>query len=237
MSKSYKAQNKRRAAHKAAAAERARKAVEKREMEKKSVQLSEEERKDFTENYSKGGIIRNLIKIWRDSSPVTFMTYFPVVLSQLAFTLLWFFASILMFIGPTQGIGTSVRDFLTLFNVVMAAFGVPLILTYLHLKYNIRKKKYYFINTLLYTLPACIIYVALNLLNTVITVIFQEDRAELISTQLEFTLYILAAMLATLTITSCIAQLVLLYKRSRSEVPVTKLGLKIDKKKDKKLDD
>ena len=184
MSKSSKVQKRRQAAHKSAAAERARKAAEKRKTESAPAGLSDEEKREFDEKYSKGGIIKNTLKIWRDSSPVTFITYFPVIFSHFAFTMLWFSASILIFIGPIAKIGVFARDFLAVLNTVMAAFGIPLILTYMHLKYDIKKKKYYFFNTLLYTLPASVIYAALNLLNGIIAVMFQEDRAKLITDQL-----------------------------------------------------
>ena len=159
------------------------------------------------------------------------MTYFPIVLSQLIFTLLWFLASIVMFIEPLRIYGLWARDFLLFFNALLAAIGIPLLLTFLHLRHNIKNKKYYFFNTLIYTLPAALLYVILEFVNVAIAVIFEDNRAELITTQLDLSLIILIAMFGIVMIFSSVAQVILLFKRSKSDQNVTKLGVKLNDKK------
>lgn len=224
MSKSKKAQNKRKIKHKELQ-------KEKLKQKKETIVLSEADKKEMAEKYGNGGVIKNTIKIWKDSSPVSYMTYFPIIFAQLIYTVLWFLASILIFIGPMNEIGVATRDYLTLINTVAAAFGIPLYLSYRHLKYNIKNGKYYFFNTLKYTFPASFIYVALYYIDVLIEVAFNENSAELISAQNQLTLFVALAMIGSVMIASCIAQIVLMARKSKMDGTLTKLGLKIDNKK------
>jgi hypothetical protein len=224
MSKSNKAQYKRKVKHKELQ-------KEKLKQKKQPIVLTEEDKKEIAEKYGEGGIVKNTLKIWKDSSPVGYMTYFPVIFTQFIYTVLWFLASVLIFIRPLNEIGILARDYLTLINTVVAAVGIPLYLSYRHLRYNIRNEKYYFFNTLKYTLPASAIYVALYYVYTLVGFVFSENRAELISAQNTLTLYVALAMIGCVMIASCIAQILLMARKSRMDGTLTKLGVKIDNKK------
>jgi len=221
MSKSYKAQYKRKAKHIQAQKDRI-------TQKKSKPVLTEKEKAEFAEKYGKGGIIKNTLKIWKNSSKTTFITYFPIIVAQALFTALWFISSMMIFIGPISEYGIIARDFLVFFNSMMAAFGIPLILSYLHLRLNLKAGKYYFFNTMKYTLPASFLYVMLNFLNMAITVMF---KAELLKEELNTSFYIFLAMVGTVMVASCIAQVVLISRKSKQDALVTKLGLKIENKK------
>ena len=56
----------------------------------------------FIDRYGQGGILKNTLKIWRDSSKATFLAYFPVILFELLYCVVWFVVSIFAFIPATR---------------------------------------------------------------------------------------------------------------------------------------
>ncbi len=195
--------------------------------------LTEAEKDEIEQRYGQGGIIKNTLKIWKDSSPLTFLSYFPVILSQVIFTVLWFFASMLMFFPVTVEIGFIGTNALVFINMIMAALGLPIILTILHFIFNYKNNRYYFTNAIFYILPAAAVYVVLDFLNALIAVMLWENAKSEISAKFEMSLYTALIMIAAVAVLALTAQLILLFKRNKDEPVLTRLGVKIEKKKQK----
>ena len=112
----------------------------------------------FIDRYGQGGILKNTLKIWRDSSKATFLAYFPVILFELLYCAVWFVVSICAFIPATRSFGGSARDVVVFINVILTAVGLPLLLTYLQLRHSLTQKRFYFTNAFKYVLPASVLY-------------------------------------------------------------------------------
>lgn len=192
-----------------------------------SAELTEEE---IGEKYAGKGIIRATLGIWRDSSPLTFITYMPIILLHLLYCLFWFAASILAFFDATLEFAVAAHDRLMLINSFVGAIGVPLMLFVLHLVYNIKKKRYYFFNTLIYSLPAGALYILLDFLNTAVAYMFDANAGEIIREKLFVNLIMLAVMAVLTFFLGCIAQFALSIKRQREEPLNVGLPLRLRRK-------
>ena len=182
-----------------------------------SKQEQEELDREFMAKYSQGGVIKNVLKIWRDSSRISFITYFPVILLEFIYCVLWFVVSLFTFIPPTQQFGLMGRDALIFVNSILVSLGLPLILSYLHLRYNIKNKRWYFFNAIKYVLPACIIYLVLDFLNLCIALMFMENAGQAIMAKLETSLVMAIVLIVAIAVFGCIAQMFLLWKRNKIE--------------------
>ncbi|MBR7136640.1 MAG: hypothetical protein IKC99_01140, partial [Clostridia bacterium] len=83
----------------------------------------EELDREFMEKYSEGGIIKNVLKIWRDTSRIGFITYFPVILLEFVYCVIWFLVSIFTFFEATQSFGLMGRDAVIFVNSVIVSIG------------------------------------------------------------------------------------------------------------------
>lgn len=191
---------------------------------------------EFIDRYGQGGILKNTLKIWRDSSKVTFLAYFPVILLELLYCVVWFCASIFVFIPATRTFGGHARDAVVFINVMICVIGLPILLTWLHLRYNLKQKRYYFTNAFRYILPASALYWALHFINIYISFMFDENRTQLLKAQLETSMYMGLVMIAAIAIFGCVAQVVLLWKRNKEEPLTVRLavGTRHGKEKPKK---
>ena len=185
----------------------------------------EEIDREFAERYGQGGVIKNVLKIWRDSSRATFITYFPVILFELIYCVVWFVISIFAFIPGTRNFGLTGRDVIVFANAVIVSVGMPLLLSYLHVRYNFANKRYYFFNAVKYILPACTVYLLLDFINSFIAVMFAENRGEAVLAKLETSLYMAIVMVAAIAIFGCIAQIALMIKKNRDEPLAVKLAV------------
>ncbi|MBR5520090.1 MAG: hypothetical protein IKU55_05175 [Clostridia bacterium] len=185
----------------------------------RTVSAAEQEEMDreFMEKYSQGGIIKNVLKIWRDSSRIGFITYFPVILLEFIYCIAWFVVSILTFFSATQEFGLLGRDAVIFINTVIVSVGLPLLLSYLHLRYNIKNKRWYFTNALRYILPACLIYLVLDFLNLCVAVMFMESAGEAIMAKLETSLVMGLVAVVAIAVFGCIGQILLIWKRNKAE--------------------
>ncbi|MBQ4048258.1 MAG: hypothetical protein IJC93_07825 [Clostridia bacterium] len=177
----------------------------------------EELDREFMEKYSEGGIIKNVLKIWRDTSRIGFITYFPVILLEFVYCVIWFLVSIFTFFEATQSFGLMGRDAVIFVNSVIVSIGLPLVLSYLHLRYNIKNKRWYFFNAVKYVLPACLIYLVLDFVNLCIAVMFMDSAGEAILAKLETSAVMGIVAIVAIAVFGCIAQLFLLWKRNKAE--------------------
>ena len=180
---------------------------------------------EMGEKYADMGMLRATMHIWKDSSPLTFVTYVPVIALYLVYCVLWFGASVLAFFPATLDFALAARDVLMLGNSFVAAAGIPLLLFILHLGYNMKNKKYYFFNTLLYTVPAAFLYVVLDMLNTVVAFMFDTNAGLIIREKAVVDLVVLAIAIIVTFFLGCIAQFVLSIKRQRDNPPFTGVTL------------
>lgn len=179
----------------------------------------------FIDRYGQGGILKNTLKIWRDSSKATFLAYFPVILFELLYCVVWFVVSIFAFIPATRSFGGSARDVVVFINVILTAVGLPLLLTYLQLRHSLTQKRFYFTNAFKYVLPASVLYWVLYFVNMYITFMFEPNRSELLKAQLQTSLYIGIVMVAAIAIFGCVAQVVLMVKRNKEEPLAVRLAV------------
>ncbi len=189
---------------------------------------------ELGEKYADMGLLRATLHIWRDSSPLTFITYLPVMALYLVYCVLWFGASVLAFFPSTLEFAVAARDMLMLGNSFVGAVGVPLLLFILHLGYNMKNKKYYFFNTLLYTVPASFLYLLLDMLNTVVAFMFDVNAGLIIREKAVVDLVVLAVAVIFTFFLGCIAQFVLSIKRQRDNPPfagVTLPGIRQSRRK------
>ena len=202
------------------------KRTQKKQYEPPVVQKSQEEiDREFAERYGEGGVLKNTLKIWRDSSRATFITYFPVLLFELIYCVAWFIVSVFAFIPGTRSFGLAGRDVIVFINAMIAAVGLPLLLSYLHVRYNFAAKRYYFTNAFKYVLPACVIYLILDFINSYIAFMLAENRGEATIAKLETSLYIAIVMAAAIAIFACIAQVALMIKKNKDEPLAVKLAV------------
>lgn len=197
----------------------------------------EEEEREFMERYGSGSIFKNVLKIWRDTSPLSFITYVPVILVEAVYCVAWFIASMLVFIPATRDAGIAGRDGIVFCSSVIVSFGMPLLLTFLHLRHNWREHKWYFWNAIRYVLPGCAVYLGLDLVNSVIAVLFQPDTGSLILEKLKTSMYMGIAMIAFIALIGGISQLVLLWKRNKLEPVSVRLAVGTKQNVKKKKDD
>lgn len=182
-----------------------------------SAKEQEELDREFMEKYSEGGIIKNVLKIWRDTSRIGFITYFPVILLEFIYCVVWFVVSLFTFFQATQKFGLMGRDAVIFVNSVIVSVGLPLVLSYLHLRYNIKNKRWYFFNAIKYVLPACLIYLVLDFLNLCVAVMFMDSAGEAILAKLETSAVMGIVAIVAIAVFGCIAQLFLLWKRNKAE--------------------
>lgn len=202
------------------------KRTQKKQYSPPAVQKPQEEiDREFAERYGEGGVLKNTLKIWRDSSRATFITYFPVLLFELLYCVIWFVVSIFAFIPGTQGFGLAGRDVIVFANAIITAVGLPLLLSYLHVRYNFANKRYYFTNAFKYILPACVVYLILDFLNSYIAFMFADNLGEAVMAKLETSLYIAIVMAAAIAIFACIAQVALMIKKNKDEPLAVKLAV------------
>jgi cellulose synthase/poly-beta-1,6-N-acetylglucosamine synthase-like glycosyltransferase len=175
-------------------------------------QTTEEADREFIEKYGDRGIVRTTLRVWKDVSPLTFITYFPVIVLYIIYCVLWFLINIFVFIPSTVEFGFAGRDVLQFCSLCAAAVGVPLLETVLHTVYCIKNKKRYFFNTVLYTLPASLLYIALDLINVVIAFMLIEGGGVLISDKLVTVLYELCAAVGVVFLGGGAAQVILTIK-------------------------
>ena len=182
-----------------------------------SAKEQEELDREFMEKYSVGGIIKNVLKIWRDTSRIGFITYFPVILLEFIYCVVWFVVSLFTFFQATQKFGLMGRDAVIFVNSVIVSVGLPLVLSYLHLRYNIKNKRWYFFNAIKYVLPACLIYLVLDFLNLCVAVMFMDSAGEAILAKLETSAVMGIVAIVAIAVFGCVAQLFLLWKRNKAE--------------------
>lgn len=182
-----------------------------------SAKEQEELDREFMEKYSEGGIIKNVLKIWRDTSRIGFITYFPVILLEFVYCVVWFLVSLFTFFEATREFGLMGRDAVIFVNSVIVSIGLPLVLSYLHLRYNIKNKRWYFFNAIKYVLPACLIYLVLDFLNLCVAVMFMDSAGEAILAKLETSAVMGIVAIVAIAVFGCIAQLFLLWKRNKVE--------------------
>ena len=202
---------------------------------------AEEEEREFMERYGTGSVFKNVLKIWRDTSPLSFLTYVPVILIEAVYCVAWFLASMLVFIPATRNAGYAGQNGIMICSAVIVVFGMPLLLTFLHLRHNWREHRWYFWNAIRYVLPGCAVYLGLDLLNYVIAVLFRSDTGTLILGKLKLSLLMGAVMLAFIALIGGISQLALLWKRNKLEPVSVRLAVgtkqNVKKKKDEDDDD
>ena len=158
-----------------------------------------------------------MLKIWRDTSRIGFITYFPVILLEFVYCVIWFLVSIFTFFEATQSFGLMGRDAVIFVNSVIVSICLPLVLSYLHLRYNIKNKRWYFFNAVKYVLPACLIYLVLDFVNLCIAVMFMDSAGEAILAKLETSAVMGIVAIVAIAVFGCIAQLFLLWKRNKAE--------------------
>ena len=196
-----------------------------------AVTVTEEEKNMFEEKYTSKHLIVNLIHIWRDSAPMGFISYFPVMLLYLAYCVLWFLDSVLLLVPEARNFAVAARNAMLQISPYVGALGLPVVLTYLHTRYNIAHSVYYYLKNLLYVFPATILYIALCYLNFIVAVMFQSNAGELIVAVLKTSWVPLATAGGAILLCSAVAQAVLMSRRARDEAVKTPLGLVIPKKK------
>jgi len=172
----------------------------------------EEEDREFIKKYGDHGIVKTTLRVWKDVSPLTFITYFPVLLIYILYCVLWFLINIFVFIPATREFGFTGRDALQFGSTWIAAIGIPLLETILHTVYSIKRRKRYFFNSILYTLPASLLYIVLDFINVAIAYMLFEGGGALILEKLMTVLYEFFAAVGTVFIGGCVAQVILTIK-------------------------
>ncbi|MGN1451035.1 MAG: hypothetical protein ACI4XQ_02955 [Eubacteriales bacterium] len=193
----------------------------------KPITVTEEDKELFEKKYNSKHLIVNLLRIWRDSAPKGFISYFPVMVLYLVYCVLWFLASVLLLFKGTAEFAYNVRNILLNYTPYIGAVLLPVVLTYLHARYNARLLKYYYIKNLLYVIPATLLFIVLCWLNFIIAVMFQSNAGELIKNLFSGCWIVFVLALGMILLCSAIAQAFLMSRRSRDEGFRTSLGVEI----------
>ncbi len=175
----------------------------------------EEEMAEVVAKYGEGNMLKNILRIWRDTSKLTFLSYLPVIALEALYAVTWFLVSMLILIPPARNFCAVGRDIITLTNVVISAFIMPLVLTVLHGIYAVREKKKYFSNALRYVFPASLLYLVLDIVNNFVAVMFYPDRSVLIAEKLNLALWQGGFMAVIIALAGFVVQMILTYKFSQ----------------------
>lgn len=189
-----------------------------------------EQGKSLAEKYPGNNILKNVLRIWRDSSPRSFMTYVPVLALFLLYSVLMFVVNMLMLIPLLEEAMLSVIRGIVVVNRLILMFGLPLMLSMMHLIYNWKTEKYYFFNSLLYILPACALYGVLEFISKLIPVLFYKGMGDVVKKYVTESLLILFVCVVVVFCLGGLAQALLAFRRNQ-ELGKQKQAEKAEKKK------
>lgn len=188
--------------------------------------------REFIEKYSKGNVLVNVLKIWRDTSPRWFLTFFPVVALQLLYSFVFFTAQVVMFVPMAEQTAAGLVGAVYNINKFVAAFALPVVLSLLHLIYNIKNKKYFFFNSLIYIIPGCAVYALLDFVSGFLAYAFTaESLGRTVVENLGYSGIVVAGAVIMSLLAGAACQLVLTLVRNRRGPISTKLGAVIPEDK------
>jgi hypothetical protein len=168
----------------------------------------------LAEQYPGNNILKNVLLIWRDNAPRGFMTFVPVLTLFLLYSVIWFISHMLMLIPALSDNMLEFIKGIVFINRLILMFGLPFMLTVLHLIYNWKTQKYYYFNSVLYVLPACILYAVLEFLSKLIPVLFYKGMGETIKTYVSDSLILLLVSVIVVFCLGALAQMILSFRKN-----------------------